>query len=270
MIRADFHVHTTYCDGKGTPEEMVRAAIAMGLDAVGFSGHSRTAFDESWCMSEAGTAAYRAEIARLKAAYAGRIAVYCGIEQDYLSALPAEGYDYVIGSVHWLDADGVYIPVDESAADLRRAAPVLDLCLNIRIAAFHHTGDDRVTLSGPFQVGHHFAHSPAGVEFAQPGGGVSVGVIGGFLFLYVHQHHGHIQIPDSGEHVVAGSVGEQLQDHQIHVRRPELVPSFHSLFLGGHDAAIHQFHGIGDQLFEILILALKLRHQGRELGQVRA
>ncbi len=99
MIRADFHVHTTFCDGQAAPEEMVRAALETGLDAIGFSGHSRTAFDESWCMSEAGTAAYRAEIARLKDAYAGRIAVYCGIEQDILSELPAEGYDYVIGSV---------------------------------------------------------------------------------------------------------------------------------------------------------------------------
>ena len=162
------------------------------------------------------------------------------------------------------------VGVPEAAAHLGGLAPVKNFGLYLRIAVLHHTGDDRVTLARPFQVGHHFANGPAGVEFAQPGGGVSVGVIGGFLFLYVHQHHRHIQIPDSGEHVVAGSVGEQLQDHQIHVRRPELVPSFHSLFLGGHDAAIHQFHGIGDQLFEILILALKLRHQGRELGQVRA
>ena len=122
MTRADFHVHTTYCDGKGTPEEMVRAAIAMGLRAVGFSGHSRTAFDESWCMSEAGTAAYRAEIARLKAAYAGKIDVRCGVEQDLLSGKSAAGWDYVIGSVHWLDVGGTYVPVDESAKDLKRAA----------------------------------------------------------------------------------------------------------------------------------------------------
>ena len=122
MIRADFHVHTTYCDGKGTPEEMVRAALSMGLDAVGFSGHSRTAFDESWCMSSEGTEAYRAEIARLKAAYAGQIDVWCGVEQDLMSGESAGGWDYVIGSVHWLDAGGTYIPVDESARDLKRAA----------------------------------------------------------------------------------------------------------------------------------------------------
>ena len=27
MIRADFHVHTTFCDGQAAPEEMVRAAL---------------------------------------------------------------------------------------------------------------------------------------------------------------------------------------------------------------------------------------------------
>ena len=73
-------------------------------------------------MPKARIGEYRAAIEDLRGEYRGRIAVYCGIEQDYLSALPAEGYDYVIGSVHWLDADGVFIPVDESAGDLKRAA----------------------------------------------------------------------------------------------------------------------------------------------------
>lgn len=122
MTRGDFHVHTAYCDGIAKPEAMVRAAIKAGLPAVGFTGHSHTAFDESWCMSAAGTHSYRAEIARLKAKYGGKIAVYCGVEQDLLSDASTAGYDYVIGSVHYLSADGAYIPVDESAEDLRAAA----------------------------------------------------------------------------------------------------------------------------------------------------
>jgi histidinol-phosphatase (PHP family) len=83
MSKADFHVHTTFCDGAEAPEAMVRAALEQGLSAVGFSGHSHTAFDESWCMSVAGTARYRAELARLKREYAGRIAVFCGVEQIF-------------------------------------------------------------------------------------------------------------------------------------------------------------------------------------------
>ena len=122
MIRADFHVHSTFCDGQASPEEMVRAALEKGMDAIGFSGHSRTAFDRSWCMSRAGTRAYRAEIARLKTAYAGRIGVFCGVEQDLFSDAPTAGYDYVIGSVHYLCVDGAYLPVDESAAHQTDAA----------------------------------------------------------------------------------------------------------------------------------------------------
>lgn len=119
---ADYHVHTAFCDGKNTPEEMVEAALAQGMTAIGFSGHSHTGFDESWCMSQAGTAAYRAEIARLKAAYAGRIRVLCGVEQDYFSDASTADYDYVIGGVHYVQLGGEYVPVDESAEILRAAA----------------------------------------------------------------------------------------------------------------------------------------------------
>ena len=122
MPLADYHVHTVFCDGKNTPEEMVKAALEKGMEAIGFSGHSHTAFDESWCMSVDGTAAYRKEIARLKKAYAGKIKIFCGVEQDYFSDASTEGYDYVIGSVHYLCVNGEYIPVDESAEDLKAAA----------------------------------------------------------------------------------------------------------------------------------------------------
>lgn len=39
-LRADFHTHTTYCDGKSTPRQMVEAAYRMGLTDLGISGHA--------------------------------------------------------------------------------------------------------------------------------------------------------------------------------------------------------------------------------------
>lgn len=39
MLKADFHTHTTYCDGKNTPAEMVKAAYDMGFTDFGISGH---------------------------------------------------------------------------------------------------------------------------------------------------------------------------------------------------------------------------------------
>ena len=120
---ADYHVHTTFCDGKNTPEEMVRAAIEKGMTAIGFSGHSPLRqLGEGWCMTEESAAQYRAEITRLKEKYADRIEILCGVEQDFCSETPTEGYDYVIGSVHILNFGDAWAPVDFTARSQLAAA----------------------------------------------------------------------------------------------------------------------------------------------------
>ncbi len=121
-MKADWHVHTSYCDGKASPAEMAAAACRLGLDALGFSGHSHTFFDESWCMSKAGTEAYRREVSALKAEYAGQLEILCGVEQDLFSAESTGSWDYVIGSVHYLKLGDGYPPVDESPEILRAGA----------------------------------------------------------------------------------------------------------------------------------------------------
>jgi len=113
----NLHTHTKYCDGSQSPEEMVRAAIAAGCDSFGFSGHSYTAFDPEPCMSVGETRQYKADIGSLKEKYADEIEIYCGIEQDYHSDGPPTGFDYIIGSVHFLKKDGAYISVDTGAKD---------------------------------------------------------------------------------------------------------------------------------------------------------
>lgn len=121
MILRDLHTHTTYCDGANTPAEMAQAALEKGLKCLGFSGHCYTFFDESYCMSKEATARYREEIAALKEAYAGRLEILCGIEQDYWSEASIEGYDFVIGSVHYVKQNGKYLPVDESLGHTKDA-----------------------------------------------------------------------------------------------------------------------------------------------------
>ena len=110
----DLHVHTTFSDGRNTPEETVQAAIAKGMTAIGFSDHSYTHFDTAYCIPKEQIPAYRETIASLKEKYAGQIEILCGIEQDFYSEEPADGYDYVIGSVHYVKAGEAYLPVDES------------------------------------------------------------------------------------------------------------------------------------------------------------
>lgn len=122
MIDFDLHTHTTYCDGKNTPEEMVRSALKAGLSCLGFSGHGYAPYDTDACMTREGAAAYRAEIAALKEKYAGRITLLCGVEQDYWSEESTAPYDYVIGSVHYVKKDGELLCVDNTPEISQAAA----------------------------------------------------------------------------------------------------------------------------------------------------
>lgn len=149
MILRDYHMHTTYCDGGASAEEMVLAAIDKGLEEIGFSGHSYTSFDGTYCMSLEETIEYRRELEALREKYADKISIKIGLEMDNFSDADLEGIEYTIGSVHYLrlrgeagfvaftslgedlpgscifatDDEGpaVYIPVDESA-EIQKAA----------------------------------------------------------------------------------------------------------------------------------------------------
>ena len=123
-VKSNFHTHSVFCDGKDTPEEMVQKALSLGFRALGFSGHSYPDFDPCGMTPESEDN-YRAEIARLKAVYAGEIEIYCGVEQDYFSGRRAEGYDYAIGSVHYIQKDGETLCVDWSG---KRTEDILRRC----------------------------------------------------------------------------------------------------------------------------------------------
>lgn len=120
----DLHVHTTFSDGKNTPEEMVQAAIRLGMTGIGFSDHSPTAFDSSYCMPPASVPLYKKTVEELKEKYREKICIRCGIEQDFYSPVPAAGYDYIIGSVHYIRFGEEYVPVDDSRERLLSALPL--------------------------------------------------------------------------------------------------------------------------------------------------
>lgn len=121
MIKCNYHTHTNYCDGKDSPEELVKAALNKGFFALGFSSHSFTEMDKSFALSPENAEKYRAEIAALKEKYKGKIKLYCGIEQDYFSDEPTDAYDYVIGSVHYVLKNGEYVCVDNTAEIVKNA-----------------------------------------------------------------------------------------------------------------------------------------------------
>ena len=122
MILEDFHIHTTYCDGKNSAEEMVRAAIDLNMTRLGFSVHSYIAYDEDYCIAKERTSEYVAEIRGLAEKFKDKIEILCGVEQDYFSIEPTDGFDYVIGSTHAVKKGDEYIEVDNTAEILADAA----------------------------------------------------------------------------------------------------------------------------------------------------
>jgi histidinol-phosphatase (PHP family) len=147
-----YHVHTEFCDGKSSAEEMVLSAIAAGFDSLGFSSHGHLADaagtdkdflaraegnilytdrektkirlygfapkgTELYGMRKESIEPYRAEVLRLAEMYKDKINIFLGIEQDSFARpehIP-NGARYVIGSVHYVEKDGAYISVDYSA-----------------------------------------------------------------------------------------------------------------------------------------------------------
>ena len=100
---------------------MVLAAIERGMPLIGITTHSHTDFDTSYCIPKARIEEYRCEIARLKEKYRDRITVLCGIEQDLWGTESTDGYDYVIGSVHYLWKGKNWFSTDESVDALLHA-----------------------------------------------------------------------------------------------------------------------------------------------------
>ena len=112
------HTHTLFCDGKDDVETMCRAAHAKGLAAIGFSAHGpieKAGLASCWNMQEQRMSAYIAEVRAARQRWQGKIAVYAGLELDYIkglrSALDSDivslNLDYTICSVHYLLPPGL-------------------------------------------------------------------------------------------------------------------------------------------------------------------
>lgn len=111
--KQNLHIHTTYADGKDKPEELVIEAIARGFDSIGFSEHSYMRFSSyPYQMTIEDMDDYKKEICSLKSKYKDVIKIFCGMELEMYSDVPTDGFDYLIGSVHYLDFDGNLLGFD--------------------------------------------------------------------------------------------------------------------------------------------------------------
>lgn len=109
-MKTNYHTHTTFCDGKISPEEMVRAAIEKKFDILGFSSHAAYPYASNWHLQVQNYQKCVDTIKALKEKYKQQLEIYLGFEADYIPLIcePSKlryqqfNCDYLIGSVHYL------------------------------------------------------------------------------------------------------------------------------------------------------------------------
>jgi histidinol-phosphatase (PHP family) len=115
VYRTDYHMHSSYSDGRSDPEDYIPTAVAAGLNEIGFSEHLSLFGDPGECnMNPANIFTYIKHIETLRR-QTDNIKIKIGLEVDYCEGKEKEIYsylnqfplDYVIGSVHHLGEKSV-------------------------------------------------------------------------------------------------------------------------------------------------------------------
>jgi histidinol-phosphatase (PHP family) len=115
-ILTDYHIHTPLCHHAAGPmEACVERAIELGLREIGFACHNPLprGLASDVRMNESELDYYVRRVTDLQFQYRGKIEVLLGLEMDYVEGLEdylarqaaAYPWDYLIGSIHYLDAD---------------------------------------------------------------------------------------------------------------------------------------------------------------------
>lgn len=106
---ADYHLHSSFSDDSQTPmEDMVRRAIALGLDEICFTEHVdygvKTVLNCDYT-------AYLSKLTEMREKYRGQITIRAGIEfgvqletiPEFTAAFESCPFDFVIYSCHQID-----------------------------------------------------------------------------------------------------------------------------------------------------------------------
>jgi histidinol-phosphatase (PHP family) len=127
---SDYHMHTPLCGhASGQPQEYAEHAIKIGLTEIGFSDHAPLVShkDPSIAMDHSQLPVYLHMIESVRAEFDDNLKVLIGIEADYIPGyedmtkhiLAQYPYDYVIGSVHFIEKWGFDDPIQMKEWNIR-------------------------------------------------------------------------------------------------------------------------------------------------------
>ena len=111
--KVDYHMHTPLCGhAVGEPDQYVEQALRVGLSEIGFSDHAPLVSHEDarYTMKRSELPLYHQMIERVQKKYS-HFTIKLGLEADYIKGfekqtkeiLDGYPYDFVIGSVHFID-----------------------------------------------------------------------------------------------------------------------------------------------------------------------
>ena len=108
MIKANYHTHSTFCDGVDTIAVMVEKAVEKGFNQLGFSAHAPLSRNRySFLIREEDIPLYLKEIEETQQKHP-KITVLKGLENDFIpeESKPSQFFkttyhlDFIIGGVH--------------------------------------------------------------------------------------------------------------------------------------------------------------------------
>lgn len=112
---ADYHMHTPLCKhAEGWPEAYAQAAVSAGLKEIGFSDHNpMPKFFDDWRMDYIEFPKYLDLIQKVQSQFSYQLLIRLGLECDFFPGQESwldelckqADFDYLIGSVHYLDSD---------------------------------------------------------------------------------------------------------------------------------------------------------------------
>lgn len=164
-VKNNYHTHTMRCKhAVGEDKEYVEAAIAAGIQELGFSDHIPIPVDDERMnrirMSRAEVDDYMDSILSLKREYRNDISIKVGFEGEYyaplfhdqMKLLEQYPYDYLILGQHFLEVDGEGGYTGWESKDKKWITTYVDTCVEaLETGAYsylchpdliHFTGDD--------------------------------------------------------------------------------------------------------------------------------
>lgn len=165
-MKANFHTHTRFSDGKGEPEAFAARAFDLGFTHLGFSDHAPVDFENRWSLKWEYDRSYVAAIAALQMEYSGRMQIWRSLEMDYIPGITYPfsqlreqfSLDYTLGSVHLVrspfDNNLWFIDGPEEGEYIRGLKEMFNDDIVLAVSCFYRQQVEMIDKERPDILGH--------------------------------------------------------------------------------------------------------------------